>query len=141
MALESAAEDGVVSPFSYEVAERDDRMILSVAPLMREIVTAVRTGEPVGRIAARFHETVARMLADAAIRASETTGVHTISLSGGCFANRRLLGRLVELLEERQRRVLYHRQVPCGDGGLAFGQAVAAASRYATEPQFGKDTT
>ena len=78
-------------------------------------------------IPAGEEESVARALADAAIIASETTGTKTVALSGGCFANRRLLARLVELLESAGIRVLYNRRVPSGDGGLSLGQAFVTA--------------
>jgi hydrogenase maturation protein HypF len=55
------------------------------------------------------------------------SGISTVALSGGCFANRRLLDRVIQMLESERLRVLYHRCVPCGDGGLSLGQAVAAA--------------
>jgi hydrogenase maturation protein HypF len=113
MALEAAAapEPGVVPALTFED--------LSLLPAIREIV------------AARFHDTVAQMLAAAARRACEQHGVTKVALSGGCFANRRLLARLVELLESAGRQVLYHRHIPPGDGGIALGQAFAAAWRSA----------
>jgi hydrogenase maturation protein HypF len=100
---------------------------MSVLPAIAAIAAAIEAGEPVDLVAARFHETIAAMLAEAAAVACEASGVDTVGLSGGCFANRVLLRRLVELLEARKLRVLYHRLVPCGDGGIALGQAVAAA--------------
>jgi hydrogenase maturation protein HypF len=127
IALESVATDGRAQPYAYEVAERDGRISLSVLPAMVKIAAAVDAGEPVSRISSRFHGTIAAMLADAAAIACDQSGVDTVGLSGGCFANRVLLTRLVGLLEARRLRVLYHREVPCGDGGIALGQAVAAA--------------
>jgi hydrogenase maturation protein HypF len=132
IALEGAAGQETVTPYAYKVAEAAGRVAMSLSPTLAEICAALRAGESVSRIAARFHESVAHMLADAATVACEMSSVQTVGLSGGCFANRWLLGRLVELLEGRRLRVLYHRQIPCGDGGLALGQAVVAAWRTAT---------
>ena len=68
------------------------------------------------------------MLVQATTAACDASEIATVGISGGCFANRRLLSRVVELLEEAGLRALYHRRVPCGDGGLSLGQAVAAAA-------------
>ena len=100
-------------------------------PAIRDLF-ALRAGvERVGTCAARFHETVARLLVTAARVAAGRDGVCKVALSGGCFANRRLLARTVALLEAEGLRALYHRHVPCGDGGLALGQALVAAWRAA----------
>ncbi|UCG15770.1 MAG: carbamoyltransferase HypF [Phycisphaerales bacterium] len=131
MALEAAAGDLPAEPYAYGVAERDGRIVMSVVPGVLDILGALRAGEPAERVAARFHETIAAMLVDAAEAACEAARVQTVALSGGCFCNRRLLSRVVELLEERHLRVLHHRRVPTGDGGLSLGQAMVAAWRSA----------
>ena len=127
VALEAVANLESAEPYAYDVIERDRRISLSVLPAIVEIAAAAEAGAPINQISIRFHETIAAMLADAARIACELTAVDTVGLSGGCFANRVLLARLVELLEQRKLRVLHHRQVPCGDGGIALGQAVVAA--------------
>jgi hydrogenase maturation protein HypF len=131
MALEAAAatEPLAVAPYTFDVSETDAGLQLSLLPAIRELIAARRRGDRTAEIAARFHETVAQMLATAADRACDQHGVGKVALSGGCFANRRLLARLVDLLESAGRQVLYHRRVPPGDGGLALGQAYVAAWR------------
>lgn len=126
MALEAAAREEAAEPFGYEIADEDGYLTIRSAPMIRELIEAIRHGQPEDLLAARFHETVARMLVDAAAGACESSQIGTVALSGGCFANRRLLARVVELLESRNLRVVHPRQAPCGDGGLALGQAVAA---------------
>jgi hydrogenase maturation protein HypF len=139
MTLEAAAagQPAVVEPLGYEVRQADDGLRLSLLAGIRELVELRGRGEPVPRLAARFHETVARLLAEAANLASQQRGVGKVALSGGCFVNRRLLTRLVGLLEASGLQVLYHRQVPCGDGGLALGQALVAAWLLAETPLSG----
>jgi hydrogenase maturation protein HypF len=127
MALEAAAGTCPAEPFAYTVLEQDGVLIASPLPVMIEVLEALETGMPGERIAARFHETVAQMLAEAAETASNGMHVDVVALSGGCFCNRRLLARLVGLLEARSLRVLLNRRVPCGDGGLSLGQAAVAA--------------
>jgi hydrogenase maturation protein HypF len=131
MALELAAatEPPAVEPFAFDIADTSAGLQLSLLPTIRDIVVARRRGDRIASIAARFHETVAQMLAAAAGQACDKRGVTKVAVSGGCFANRRLLTRLVDLLEADGRQVLYHRQIPPGDGGLALGQAFVAAWR------------
>jgi hydrogenase maturation protein HypF len=79
-------------------------------------------------LAAAFHETVAAAAAEACVAAGDP---RTVVLSGGTFQNLRLLASTRGRLEERGFRVLSHRRVPANDGGVAYGQAAAAAARTA----------
>jgi hydrogenase maturation protein HypF len=128
MALENAAAADIQQPYPVQAAD-DGR--LRLAPLVRAIVDDLRAGHPAATVAARFHETLARMLAAAAVRAAHGAGVRVIGLSGGCFLNVRLLERVTELLEAQTLRVLVHHEAPPGDGGIALGQAYVAMWRAA----------
>lgn len=128
IALEKAAGVGDVDPYPYETEAQRDCVRMSAAPMIRALVRDRLAGEPVGHIAARFHETIARMLAVSALLAVDRLGLYTVVLAGGCFANQRLIARLEERLESRHVRVLSPRRVPCGDAGLALGQAVVAGA-------------
>lgn len=131
MAVEAAADSdsAPIQPYRFEFVEQNGTVDLSLRPTFRAIIKACERRESAARIAARFHETLAHALAAWVGRASAAHPVDVAAVSGGCFANRRLLARLVERLEADGRRVLYHRHVPCGDGGLALGQAWVAAQQ------------
>lgn len=55
---------------------------------------------------------------------AEARGTDLVVLSGGVFNNRLLVERAVALLEARG---LLPELLPAGDGGISYGQAVAAA--------------
>ena len=95
--------------------------------MIRAISADLEAGAPAGVVSAKFHNTVAGFLAAAAARARQLTGLGTVAVSGGCFANRYLSGRLESQLSQGGFEVLTHRHVPCNDGGVALGQAIVAA--------------
>jgi len=53
-----------------------------------------------------------------------------VVLSGGCFQNTLLTSLCVNSLESYGLQAMVHAQVPCNDGGIALGQALAARLAY-----------
>ena len=53
--------------------------------------------------------------------------VNQIVLSGGVFNNRILTSFAISALEEKGFSVYINEKVPCGDGGIALGQAYLAS--------------
>ncbi|MGD9831955.1 MAG: carbamoyltransferase HypF [Piscinibacter sp.] len=88
------------------------------------------------RAALRFHHALADGLAEAALRAAGERGSDTAVVGGGCFLNRVLSERLAMRLQAGGLAVHAPSLAPCGDAGLALGQAWAAACRvaHATHP-------
>jgi hydrogenase maturation protein HypF len=84
---------------------------------------------PAGVVATRFHHALADATAAACERAASERGLGTAVLSGGAFANRRLLERTARRLEAAGLRVLVPERLPPGDGGISYGQAAVAAAR------------
>ena len=76
----------------------------------------------------RFHRAVVNLVVQLADRLRVTQGLQTVALSGGVFQNALLLEGCIEHLESDGFEVLWHRDVPTNDGGLALGQAAVAAS-------------
>jgi len=96
---------------------------------IRDVTNAVRNGEPVAAISAKFHSTLAKAI-DAACRAVRAAdGIQTVCLSGGSFQNMRLLEETLAVLERSGLEVFFPLEVPANDGGLSLGQAVIANAR------------
>ena len=129
--LEAAAssESAGTYPFRLETPSPGDPFQIDLRPLVREIARDRRRGVPVPEISARFHETLARTIAESSREARRQSGLSTVAFSGGCFQNRLLTERAAELLAADGFEVLLHRRVPPNDGGLALGQAAVAAFR------------
>ena len=90
-----------------------------------------REGLDVDMLAWRFHRILARMVVAGCVRMRGETGVSVCALSGGVFQNRLFTTLCAHMLEAGGFTVLRHSLVPPNDGGLALGQAVAAAWRLA----------
>jgi hydrogenase maturation protein HypF len=98
-------------------------VVLDWKPLMHGVIADVQARVAAGRIAARFHNTLTRMIVAVARR----SGQERVVLSGGCFQNRYLTERTVRRLREEGFRPYWHQRVPPNDGGIALGQIIAAA--------------
>jgi hydrogenase maturation protein HypF len=115
---------------AYRVAWCGEEVIrVRAGDLIRSVVEDVRARVPAGVIAARFHNGLARVVAEVCTALRDRTGLTTVALSGGVFQNALLLERVSGGLEQRGFRVLTHSRVPCNDGGISLGQAVVAAAR------------
>jgi hydrogenase maturation protein HypF len=112
--------------YPFRVRGEGDAYVVELEDLFIALVDGTKAGAPVGEMAIRFHQTVARMTVEVCERIAGDTGLRTVTLSGGCFQNRLLLALLVPALKRAGFQVLLHRQVPTNDGGLSLGQAAIA---------------
>ncbi|MDQ7842282.1 MAG: carbamoyltransferase HypF [Armatimonadota bacterium] len=123
-AVEDAAygcDDDGIYPFAVQTP-LGAPAVLDWGPMIEEILADLRCGTPRSTIAARFHNTLARMIVLAARMVDESQVV----LSGGCFQNARLVRSAAAELRRAGFAVFCPRRVPPNDGGLAVGQALAA---------------
>ena len=116
-------------PYRFEITEPDADGLarISPAPVLAAVVADALAGVAAGLIGARFHAAVAELIVDAARRFGEP-GV-PVALSGGVFQNALLLSLARHRLRESGFHVITHHRVPPNDGGLAFGQLLAAGAR------------
>lgn len=108
---------------------------LDPAPMLQALLDDLSSGASVALMARRFHNSVAQGFCQAALALREQHRFSSVALSGGVFQNRLLSEQLATGLRAAGLTVLQHRQVPCNDGGLSFGQALVAAARQLESPQ------
>ncbi|GGU93665.1 carbamoyltransferase [Streptomyces albospinus] len=104
-------------------------LVADPAPVLTAVVADVRAGTGRAVIAARFHTAVAGLVRRCCAVARERTGLGTVALTGGVFANTLLAETAAGLLRQDGFTALRHRQVPPNDGGLALGQLLVAARK------------
>jgi hydrogenase maturation protein HypF len=117
-------ESGDTGIYPFKIVEDDGINVVRLGTLFAAIMSDLQRETPGARIAARFHNTVTRMIASMCRTIFSRTGTGKVALSGGVFQNRLLLEKTVTLLDSEGFEVLIHRQVPCNDGGISLGQAV-----------------
>ena len=131
MELEALAEREADSVYSTEIVETEGTLVVRTTDVVRGVVSDLLSEVPAPRIAARFHGTLADVIARVCERIRARTAVSAVALSGGVFQNAWLLDASISALEARGFEVYTHGRVPPNDGGLALGQAAIAARRWA----------
>ena len=106
-----------------------DEVVIDPRELVRAIDGDVQGGRDIGEIASSVHDGLVYATRKAAELVAEARRSRTIVLSGGVFQNVLLLEAVASALATSGHRVLVPRRLPPNDGGLSYGQAVAAAWR------------
>ncbi len=123
MAIDGEGEAGY---YPYDIEHASAGYLFQPAATIRAIVDDLQGGVPVSAVSARFHNTLAYLVAETCLLVRADTGLARIALSGGVFQNRYLTEKCVAILKRGGFEVLTHSLVPPNDGGLALGQAVVA---------------
>jgi hydrogenase maturation protein HypF len=107
------------------------------APMWNALIDDLADNVPSSAVALRFHQGLANVLVETAIRVSGRADsaplFDTVALTGGCFQNRILFESVAAQLRDAGFVVLAHLDVPANDGGLALGQAAIGAARMVAE--------
>ena len=126
-AWEARDESGVYTCAIEETGE--GACAVRASDIIRVMVDDFGNGVSQAVCAARFHNSIAHAAVQVCKKIREKTGLETVALSGGVFANAYLLERMMPLLEEEGFEVLLNSLTPAGDGGVCLGQAAVAAWR------------
>lgn len=127
--LEAAASVADLSDdiYPYSINATTAAATIDTRPLVAAIASDVRCGYTPGRIGRKFHATLAEIIAVVCTRLRDQTGIETVVLSGGVFANALLSIDTMQRLTRNGFRAYCHSLTPANDGGLSFGQLAVAA--------------
>jgi hydrogenase maturation protein HypF len=125
MLLESAADPSEHGIYRYGI----EGGAVSFDPMIRQITQELQSGIHVGRVAARFHNTLADLVLQLALETRKQTGLDRVVLGGGTFQNRNLSKKVVGKLENERFEVYLPDLIPVNDQGIAAGQLAIGAHR------------
>jgi hydrogenase maturation protein HypF len=113
--------------YSYDITPREtptgeSLLLVDWAGIARGILSDLKREVSIALISAKFHNTLAEVI----VAVAKRCGHPQVALSGGCFQNRYLTERAATLLAQEGFRPYWHQHIPPNDGGIAFGQIVAA---------------
>ncbi|MBG0783871.1 MAG: carbamoyltransferase HypF [Anaerolineaceae bacterium] len=103
---------------------------INLQPMLAALLKDLQGGVSQSVMAARFHNTIARLALALAQQIQKADHIDRFVLSGGVWQNQVLLGKTLALFQQNNLTALIHRQTPPNDGCVAFGQAMIAAYRY-----------
>ncbi len=123
--LEALADPDETAVYPFDLQAE----VIDPAPMLVQLVADLRAGIAPGRLAARFHNTIAALSVEACEVMRRRLGLSEAALSGGVWQNLTLLTQAQARLRAAGFVVYIHRQAPANDGGLALGQAAVALAR------------
>jgi hydrogenase maturation protein HypF len=106
-------------PLNLSNPQADRPIQIDPTEMLQAILNDRVSGVGPEKIARRFHN----WLAQAVLKLAQNSQLEQIVLCGGCFQNRLLLDKSVELLSQAGFQPIVPHQVPPGDGSIALGQA------------------
>ena len=112
------------APLELQIVEKDGILQAKSVELILEL-QRLQAQYSKDELAYFFHRAIAKgmvAMAERICKNQSDAELHQIVLSGGTFVNRILLQEVYEGLTERGKKVYINEKVPCGDGGISFGQ-------------------
>jgi hydrogenase maturation protein HypF len=125
MRLEATAARGVPASIEAGVLREGAIRVLDTVELFGRLVEMARV-QPPEDVAATAQTALARGVACVAVQVAHERGLGDVCLSGGVAYNEAIALKIRDVVEAAGLRYRTNERVPCGDGGISFGQVVFA---------------
>ncbi|MFC6039973.1 carbamoyltransferase HypF [Paenisporosarcina macmurdoensis] len=115
-------------PFQLQT-NSENLLQLDLSPMIYQIIQDRFHKQPITQIIQTFHRTIVSSCVQTVQKLVEKRPElnKTVVLSGGSFQNVYLVREIQKLLQKEGFTVYTHKNVPCHDGGLSFGQIIIAS--------------
>jgi hydrogenase maturation protein HypF len=133
MRLEAAASDKIKGSYDFFLLDKDIPLQISFEETIRGILKDLNRKTALSTISAKFHNTLAQVIARISERARKSHGIDTVAFIGGVFLNKRLIKASTRLLEERKFRVLRPILYSPNDESISLGQIAYALAKIKKE--------
>lgn len=120
MLLEFAADEKESEYYPFELIE-NEILIIDWSSIITNILFDLQNKVSVRKIASKFHNSLVEII----FTVTKKLKYDNVILSGGCFQNKILTERVIEILESKKINVFWHQRVSPNDGGISLGQIAA----------------
>ena len=121
--LEQCADESCELSYPIEASGN----LISFRSLFQNALKDLKENVPAAIMAAKFQNSLAKLIIEKVNQLSEETGIKQVVVSGGCFQNKRLTEQIQQLFSCYNISLYLPAQIPCNDGGIAVGQLAVAA--------------
>jgi hydrogenase maturation protein HypF len=127
--LESFAERAIGKSVEFDLnlntrSVEGGMVEIKTSDFVNEIWNLIKDNKKISELALAAEKTIAKKFAEVAVEIAYKTGVSNIGLSGGVSFNRIIFSEFYKHIRALDKKItlIFHRKIPCGDGGIAIGQ-------------------
>jgi len=129
MRLEAAASSGRPVEIPVPIEVRGDLRVIDTVSVFLALVELAKE-KRAADVAASAQAALAEGTAAAAIASAMERGIDTVAFTGGVAYNDAIADRIRRKVEAARLIYITNERIPCGDGGVSFGQAIFAGGGW-----------
>ncbi|MBX7046755.1 MAG: carbamoyltransferase HypF [Ignavibacteria bacterium] len=119
MQLENIVDVNSDERYEFEIIKsQKNNFSIEWKNVIKEVFFDLNNGISKETISSKFHNA----LVDLILKVCNLSGMQQIALSGGCFQNKFLLEKSVDMLTNNGYKVHWQSEIPTNDGGISLGQ-------------------
>lgn len=116
------------TPYTYEITNDSGIPRFNFHSMILELIEDIESLVSPEVLSRKIHSTIVDATESLVMQCAKKYSCYKVVLSGGAFVNEFLSKNLYEDLTNNGMKVYYHKDIPCGDGGISAGQLMKNAS-------------